>query len=168
MVSKLFGEKMAKLIWFVALITALGTVYLMSDFKNLEVSNEKFSDVRAKEIEQERLRAEKLAAMEAAKNQPVEEEKEFVLPLDTPELVNGHNVYFKKGKCITCHGNKGQGKKSQQAPKLAAQHDWYLYEAIWKIKNGERVVEKMLPYLRNLTDQDFKDVALYLSKLPAQ
>lgn len=159
---------MAKLLWFVGLVTILCSIYFLRDFRNLEVSNEKFSVVRAKEIKAEEERLAKIEAARLAAEQPEEKEEEFVLALDTPELQNGYEVYFKKGKCITCHGNKGQGKKSQQAPKLAAQHDWYLYRSLVAVKSGQRKVEKMAPYLKNLDDQDFKDVALYLSKLQPQ
>ncbi len=159
---------MAKLLWFVGLLVALGSVFFLRDFKNLEVSNEKFETVVKREMEAEKARLAKIAAMEAAKKAAAEKKDEPLVVLDTPELENGHNVYFKKGKCITCHGNKGQGKKSQQAPKLAAQHDWYIYSTLVKVKNDERVIEKMKPYLNNLSDQDFKDVSLFLSKIPPQ
>ena len=159
---------MAKLIWFVALVISLTLVFVLKSYKSLPVDNTNFqTQVKMEKEAVEKARQEALAAAKALE-EAANSKKEPELVLDTPELQNGHEVYFKKGKCITCHGNKGQGKKSQQAPKLAGQHDWYVYSSLVKVKNGERVVEKMYPYLRSLSDQDFKDVALYLSKLPPQ
>lgn len=159
---------MAKLIWFVVLVISLTLVFVLKSYKALPVDNTDFqTQVRMEKDAAEKVRQEALATAKALE-EAANKKKEPELVLDTPELQNGHEVYFKKGKCITCHGNKGQGKKSQQAPKLSGQHDWYVYSSLVKVKNGERVVEKMYPYLRSLSDQDFKDVALYLSKLPPQ
>lgn len=159
---------MAKLIFFIVLLTALASVAVLSNYKGLEIDNENFASKEENRLSQiKKEEEERLAAIEAAKKAAMEPKK-VELVLDTPELKNGHEVYFKKGKCITCHGRKGEGKKSQQAPKLAAQHDWYIYSTLNKVKTGERVVAKMKPYLKGLSDQDFKDVSLYLSQLEAQ
>ena len=157
---------MVKLIWFLGTLVALVLVLTLVNYQNLPISNEKFQERERKRIalekqreEQRRLETQKL--VEAKVEKPV-------LALDTPELKNGHEVYFKRGKCITCHGKKGEGKTSQQAPKLAGQHNWYIYSSLVKFKTQERINKKMRPFLRSLSDQDFKDVATYLAKLPPQ
>ena len=161
---------MAKLIWFLLTLVLLTLVFSLTNYQDIPIDNERFQVKEQKRIaleEEQRKQAEEEARRlreEAAKA----EVKEPVLVLDTPELQNGHQVYFKKGKCLTCHGRKGEGKSSQQAPKLAGQHDWYLYSSLVKFKSGERVNQKMKPFLRNLSDQDFQDVASYLSLLPPQ
>ena len=159
---------MAKLIWFVVLVISLGSVFSLKTFKKLPVNNETLKVQLDKEAAiakaKEEARLAKIKAMEEAAKAP----KKVELVLDTPELKNGYDVYHNRGKCITCHGKKGQGNKSQQAPKLAAQHDWYLYSTLVKFKTKVRVNKKMDPYLRSLSDQDFRDVGLYLSKLEAQ
>ena len=68
-----------------------------------------------------------------------------------------------KKKCVACHGKQGEGKKSQKAPKLAGQHDWYLYEQLVAIQSGKRVNKKMMPFVKGLSDQDLKDLAVYIS-----
>jgi len=84
--------------------------------------------------------------------------------LDSEELKRGHKVYTNSGKCTTCHGNNGEGKKSQKAPRLAGQYNWYLELQLKNMKAGIRSNPIMNPYLKNLTDQDLKDVSLFLSK----
>ena len=77
----------------------------------------------------------------------------------------GEVVYTKKGECITCHGVSGLGDVKEKAPRLAGQHGWYIELQLSKFKSKERVNEKMDPYLEKLTEEDFKDVAAYLSQL---
>ena len=159
---------MAKFIWFLVTLVAFILVLSLGSFRGIPVDNEKFQVKRRRELALEAERKKRVEEARKLLEQGVKEEPELVLVLDTPQLKNGHEVYFKKGKCITCHGKKGEGKPSQKAPKLAAQHDWYLYETLIKFKSRERMNKKMEPYLRNLSDQDFRDVATYLSKLPPQ
>ena len=74
---------------------------------------------------------------------------------------NGMKIY--KRKCVACHGKQGEGKKSQKAPRLAGQHDWYLYEQLVATQSGKRKNPKMIPFIKGLSDQDFKDLATYIS-----
>jgi len=74
---------------------------------------------------------------------------------------NGMKVY--KKKCVACHGKQGEGKKSQKAPRLSGQHDWYLYEQLVGIQSGKRVNKKMMPFVKGLSDQDLKDLSTYIS-----
>jgi len=91
-------------------------------------------------------------------------EKETAVVFTERDL-KGKEIFEKTGKCITCHGEKAEGNPDQEAPRLAGQHDWYLHSQLTNFKSGERKNEKMLPYLGNLTEQDFQDVSGYLSKL---
>jgi cytochrome c553 len=94
----------------------------------------------------------------------------FFATLITPSIVlgqingnseNGGKLY--KKKCVTCHGKQGEGKKSQKAPKLAGQHDWYLYEQLVATQSGKRNNPKMMPFVKGLSDQDLKDLSSYIS-----
>lgn len=161
---------MARLVIFVAFCSALGWVLSFSGFKRITPDNTKFNLDKAQKQHQEHL------TMLEKMNNPVEEKVEDTqekpklveLVLDTPQLKRGHQVYFKKGKCATCHGKNGEGKKSQKAPRLAKQYDWYVVKQLKDMKSGVRYNAKMNPYLKNLNEQDFEDVAHYLSKLQAQ
>ncbi|MBP9673578.1 MAG: c-type cytochrome [Bacteriovoracaceae bacterium] len=93
------------------------------------------------------------------------EEKTTTVTFTSPEEEHGYKVFTEIGKCYTCHGKEAQGLKSQLAPKLAGQFDWYLYEQLTAFKNKIRLNTKMDPYIKKLSDDDFKHVALYLSKL---
>jgi len=82
------------------------------------------------------------------------------------DAANGAKLYK---KCIACHGANGMGKKSQKAPMIAGQFEWYVNEQISHIKNGKRAnknSKKMIPYVKNLSDSDIADLSLYISQLP--
>jgi cytochrome c553 len=91
--------------------------------------------------------------------------KAVKLILNTDDLKKAHELYTKTAQCITCHGDRGQGMKEQLAPAIAGQHDWYVYEQLILMKKGERLNEKMMPYLKNLTEADFKVLSEYIAKL---
>ncbi|MCL6282455.1 c-type cytochrome [Ruegeria sp. 2012CJ41-6] len=40
--------------------------------------------------------------------------------------------------CSSCHGAKGQGASGLGAPRLAAQHSWYLKDQLMKFRDGTR------------------------------
>lgn len=69
-------------------------------------------------------------------------------------------------QCIVCHGEKGDGNVSQKAPKLNGQHDWYIAKQLSDIKAGvTRKNPVMVPIVSKMSEQDFKDLAAYISKL---
>jgi cytochrome c553 len=81
------------------------------------------------------------------------------------DAVKGKELY---GKCIACHGADGMGKKSQAAPMLAGQYDWYIEAQIKAIATKERNTPnaaKMYPFVKNLTDDQMKDLAAYVQSL---
>ena len=67
--------------------------------------------------------------------------------------------------CILCHGQKGEGVPSQQGPRIAGQHDWYIETQIKNFKSGVRNNPKMMPYIKDLSEKDIKDVSAYLMTL---
>ncbi len=72
-------------------------------------------------------------------------------------------------KCIACHGKDGMGKRSQKAPMLAGQFDWYLVSQIKAIKSGTRSnknSKKMVAFVKNLKDDQIEDLAAYISSMP--
>ena len=86
-----------------------------------------------------------------------------LVELSTEELKRGHQLYT---KCIICHGKSGGGKKSQKAPAIGGQHDWYLKEQLTLMQKKIRINKTMYPYIKNLSTQDIDDLATYISKLP--
>ncbi len=157
---------MTRLIYFIAFVIGLVIVMNITDFQGQPVSNEKFDFEKkaaanfAKQKEIEELMHPKAHAEEEV----VEEVKEVVLvELTTPELQNGSALY---NKCMTCHGKRGEGKKAQKAPAIGGQYDWYIELQVKNMQSGERVNKVMNPYIKNLSEQDVKDLAAYISKLP--
>ncbi|MBT3583813.1 MAG: c-type cytochrome [Halobacteriovoraceae bacterium] len=158
---------MLRLLAFFGLVIGLFVVINFNNYQKLPVQPGYF-DFPAVKAEYERDQAE-LAAMAAArvaKPHKVEEKVEASGPLvalDTPRLVSGHGLYK---KCIVCHGKRGEGKKSQNAPRIGGQLSWYLKKQLNDMKRKVRVNKKMDPYIRKLSTQDFSDLAEYISKLP--
>jgi cytochrome c553 len=92
----------------------------------------------------------------------------FFLSLCSPSWAGGDAAKGKtlfQQKCISCHGANGEGKASMKAPRLAGQFDWYLVTQLKNFRDKKRLNPAMLPFLRNLTDQDFEDLSAHISQL---
>ena len=71
-------------------------------------------------------------------------------------------------KCVSCHGKDGYGKKSQKAPLIAGQYDWYVESQIMQIRDEKRVnknTKKMYPFVKKLSDGEIGDLAAYISSM---
>ena len=68
--------------------------------------------------------------------------------------------------CVQCHGEDGMGNPDKNAPKIAGQYDWYIISSIEMFKEGtDRKNPDMLPYIKNLSEQDIADLAAYVSSM---
>jgi cytochrome c553 len=79
---------------------------------------------------------------------------------------NTNSLY--KRKCMSCHGKKAEGKKSQKAPRLAGQHAWYIEDQVKLIRDKKRTSghsKRMYPFVKKLTNAEIKELADYLEKL---
>lgn len=63
--------------------------------------------------------------------------------------------------CVTCHGAAGNSSAAAY-PKLAGQHDAYIYKQLVDFTKPERSQPIMTPYAKALTDTEKKDLAAYL------
>ena len=160
---------MARLVTFAVVLVALLVVANLNKFKSEKVNNETFNLEKQELAHAEHLKTLKeLEEKRLALLHPVKKVEEEVVEgplvvLDTPQLVHGSEVYK---TCIVCHGRKGEGKKSQKAPEIGGQLEWYIEKQLADMKSGVRINKLMDPYLRKLEAQDFKDLAAYISKLP--
>ena len=66
----------------------------------------------------------------------------FSKPAKAANLNNGLKLYQ---KCIECHGQNGEGDKSQKAPRIGGQYSWYIISQLNAFKSGERKNPVMLP-----------------------
>lgn len=160
---------MTRLSLFISALVLIVVVMSFRFFNNIKIDNNKFNYQSSKEkfeaiemaiSQSQKLKEKSLDEVEEIKEPVV---KDIVIALDTPELINGANLYK---NCISCHGKNAEGKKSQKAPKLAGQYNWYLESQIVNMKNKERVNAIMDPYIKKLSEQDIKDVSLYISQFP--
>jgi cytochrome c553 len=159
---------MTRLVIFIAFLTATASVLVLKKYRHLPSQNVYFDYEVAKKNHEDKIAQIQAAVAPVSEmaDEPASNTNKFIeIALDTPELKRGHEVYTAVGKCNTCHGNYGEGKTSQKAPRLANQFEWYVYDQLVNMKAGVRVNAKMNPYLKNLTEQDFKAVANYLSKM---
>ncbi len=70
--------------------------------------------------------------------------------------------------CVSCHGSAGNSTISQN-PKLAGQHEAYLVKQLNNFKGTDRSNPIMTPYAKAMTDEDMKNVAVYVgSQAPKQ
>ncbi len=84
-------------------------------------------------------------------------------PAFSQDAAKGAELYK---QCIICHGDKGDGNVSQKAPRINGQHDWYIVKQLEDIKAGvTRKNPVMVPIVSKMSEQDFKDLAAYISKL---
>lgn len=67
--------------------------------------------------------------------------------------------------CAGCHGDKGQGGKRGEYPRIAGQRAAYLEDQLRSFRARRRLNIPMLPYTeeRELPDQDIQAIASYLS-----
>lgn len=80
------------------------------------------------------------------------------------DAARGKTLY---SSCIQCHGENGRGNPAEEAPMIAGQYDWYIVSSIEQFKAGvERKNPKMLPYIKDLSEQDIQDLAAYISSMP--
>jgi cytochrome c553 len=157
---------MNKLVVLILVLVSFVGILFLDGFKRLTPNNTPVTFEDLKKGHEEKVTL--LAKIEEAKlATPEEEVKEqapaFKVELTTDALKRGHELY---SKCIVCHGQLGEGKKSQNAPKIGGQYNWYVTAQLKKIKSKERDNPVMMPYISKLTDQDFSDLGEYISKMP--
>lgn len=81
-------------------------------------------------------------------------------------ILAGGNAEAGKSKsaaCAGCHGADGNSPTAM-FPKLAGQHEDYMYQSLKDYKNGKRKNPIMAGQVANLSDQDMKDLASYFAK----
>ena len=117
-------------------------------------------------------------AMSLTDEQAIEDVAAYVALLDEPNPAKTIEGDVNAGKkavepCIACHGEKGEGNKSLNAPRLSKQHDWYIVRQLQNFKAGIRGSHpkdiygaQMRPMAQLLaTDEQVNEVAAYLATL---
>ena len=68
----------------------------------------------------------------------------------------------KAAVCAACHGVDGNST-TPAWPKIAGQHEEYLYKQLLDFKSGKRKNPQMSPIISTMSEQDLSDVAAYFS-----
>lgn len=72
----------------------------------------------------------------------------------------------KSTACAACHGPDGNMPVIPDAPKLAGQHNDYLYKVLADYKSGARKNAIMSGQVTALSRQDLQDLAAYYASIP--
>ena len=97
-------------------------------------------------------------------------------PVQTKQVVGGIPDEGAKGysTCLACHGDKAQGNKAFQAPKLLHLQDWYIYRQVQNFKKGYRggdaVKDPQAASMRAISltisdDTTLKNIVTYIKSL---
>lgn len=154
----------SRLIVFILFLTAAVSLLSISGYKKYFEKDHSLNlaQIRAERAKLEEERLALIAAQKAAeeaKNNP------GVIVLSKSAL-RGKEIYNgETHQCLRCHGENGQGNESEEAPLIAGQHDWYVIDQLKQMQAGSRVNEKMMPFLKGLSEENIKDLAAYIETL---
>ncbi len=73
----------------------------------------------------------------------------------------------KAGACAACHGIDGNSADPQY-PRLAGQHERYIYRQLKLFKSGERATPIMMGMAGPLSEQDMRDIGAYFATQKGQ
>jgi cytochrome c553 len=69
--------------------------------------------------------------------------------------------------CGTCHGDDGNSRM-ENIPSLAGQPEFFLFNQIFLMREGVRRVEVMMPFVRELKDDELQALAKHYAALEAK
>ncbi len=86
-----------------------------------------------------------------------------------PRMISADSVAVGRGatlalRCTMCHGARGMSEAN--TPNLAGQDAESVYKQLRDFQSGHRKSEIMAPHVRNLSDQDMRDLAAFYADLP--
>jgi cytochrome c553 len=68
-------------------------------------------------------------------------------------------------QCGACHGEDGNSQQ-EKIPSLAGQPEFFVLNQLFLMREGVRVVEPMMPFVKELTDEELDALAKHFAKLP--
>ena len=88
----------------------------------------------------------------------------IIIFVTTPCLAAGNSASGKdvSQQCVSCHGENGNSP-TPNFPRLAGQHEDYLYFALQSYKNGKRKNPIMAGIVGGLSDDDMRNVSAYFA-----
>jgi cytochrome c553 len=87
-------------------------------------------------------------------------------PLGAADPARGERIY--RAECASCHGDRGQGGKGGEYPRLGGQRADYIQLQLGNFRDRKRQNKPMLPIFKagKLRTSDIEAVAAYLAGLP--
>ena len=110
-----------------------------------------------------------IAALAASSLVHAAEEKKAVVadPAKGEALYTNGDAARGLPACVSCHGAAGASTIATN-PKLAGQHEAYVYKQLLNFKGPDRKNPIMTPYAAMMTDDEMKNIAAYMDKQPAK
>src|SRR3954451_19965387 len=68
-------------------------------------------------------------------------------------------------QCGACHGEDGNSR-IEKIPSLAGQPEFFVLNQLFLMREGVRVVEPMMPFVKELKDEEMDALAKHFAKLP--
>lgn len=155
----------SRLVLFLIFLSVLTGILSLLSYQSYFEQDKRDLSLAAVEKEQAAIEAAKIAAAKAAEEAKKPKSSIYKLTLNTEALKKAHTLYTETGSCITCHGDKGQGDPNQEAPLIAGQYDWYIFDQLMHMKSKKRTNEIMEPFLESLSEEDLKLLSDYISRL---
>lgn len=96
----------------------------------------------------------------------IQELSKYLSKLPAPEIRPSGKGDPRKGRvlyegCARCHGKSGQGSRMRAAPRLTAQHEWYLFNQMRDFRMGWRGADSKNPHVQWMRDRmDIEDAGL--------
>jgi cytochrome c553 len=89
----------------------------------------------------------------------------FAWPVVAGEVAQGEAIY--RDACANCHGERGQGGKDGEYPRLAGQYQAYVERQLADFRDRKRQNKPMIPIFKSgrLQEEDIAAVAAYLAAL---
>jgi len=69
--------------------------------------------------------------------------------------------------CSTCHGEDGNSRM-ENIPSLAGQPAFFILNQLFLMREGVRKIEVMMPFVKDLKDEDLETLSKHFSKLEAK
>jgi cytochrome c oxidase subunit 2 len=120
----------------------------------------------------------KTIAANLATDGSITEAAAYVSNLNPPNSKHSLEGSAERGKtlfatCVACHGPKGEGQESTQAPRLEGSNDWYVVRQLEAFRAGRRGSDSRDTYGQQMRaialtlpdDQALRDVAVYIGTL---
>jgi cytochrome c oxidase subunit 2 len=81
--------------------------------------------------------------------------------LPYPNTSAGKRLY--QNKCMDCHGEQAEGKRSERIPPMTSQQDWYLLRQMENFQTDKRIHHEKAS--TSITEEEIREIIAWISQL---